>query len=360
MLEPVWSNLRADTVRRELSALERAGLDVGELQTAAAEIVHRVVPYDATCWATVDPDSNVLTTSVTLQFDPSPELETRFAEIEAAGDDLNTFRRLVGSRTSVARLSDAGLDAIEASPRLADIYAPLGFGRELRAMFSIDTRCWGVAGLLRGTGSADFSDDEVAFLGSVSSLIAGGIRTAVLSSRANELVELGSAVLVVSNSGAILAATPQAEERLAALDGSGRTSLALALRSVVAAVRLQRVAHARARLRDATGAWITITASPLRSANEEHQIAVTIEPTLTADLTDLLLTAHGLTAREREICAQVLAGKSTSQISASLYISANTVQDHLKSVFGKTGVRSRRELVAWLSNERAVGSGPDV
>ena len=69
-----------------------------------------------------------------------------------------------------------------------------------------------------------------------------------------------------------------------------------------------------------------------------------------ADLTDLLLSAHGLSAREKEICHQVLVGRSTSEIAAALFISANTVQDHLKSIFAKTGIRSRRELVAHLSH----------
>jgi len=62
----------------------------------------------------------------------------------------------------------------------------------------------------------------------------------------------------------------------------------------------------------------------------------------------LVLQAYGLTDREAQVAQLVLRGLSTGEISAALSIAALTVQQHLKAVFDKTGVRSRRELVAQI------------
>src|SRR3954447_1379726 len=345
----MWSDLRADAARRELTALASAGLDDGTLQAAAAEIVRRVVPYDATCWAPIDPDSHVFTGSVTLHFDPGPDLKTRFAEIEAAGTDVNTFQALARSRTPVARLSDVDRDVLSASPRLSEIYRPLGFGFELRTVFTVDGRCWGIAELLRGKGGAEFSDHEVDFVASIGTVMADGLRRAVLFDRAHDADTTGSAVVVLNAAGEIVATTPQADQRLAALNHAEPDGGPQVLRSVVAAAGIADAGRAQARLRDATGAWVTITGTRLRTTAGDEQVAVTIEPMHANDLTDLLLSAHGLTAREQDVCRAAVAGQSTAAIAASLFISANTVQDHLKSIFAKTGIRSRRELVAHLS-----------
>ncbi len=81
-------------------------------------------------------------------------------------------------------------------------------------------------------------------------------------------------------------------------------------------------------------------------------IGIVIEPTPSAQIGSVLLSAFGLTDAQSRVVALVIKGHSTRQIVAELHISANTVQEHLTAAFDKFGVRSRRELVA------AVMSGP--
>jgi DNA-binding CsgD family transcriptional regulator len=60
----------------------------------------------------------------------------------------------------------------------------------------------------------------------------------------------------------------------------------------------------------------------------------------------LLMAAYGLAGREKDVCRLVLRGETTTVIAGRLFVSPQTVQQHLKSIFDKTGVRSRRDLVS--------------
>lgn len=50
-----------------------------------------------------------------------------------------------------------------------------------------------------------------------------------------------------------------------------------------------------------------------------------------------------LTVREREVLALIADGRSSGEMAARLFISANTVETHVRHVLQKLAVRSRRE-----------------
>jgi DNA-binding CsgD family transcriptional regulator len=75
---------------------------------------------------------------------------------------------------------------------------------------------------------------------------------------------------------------------------------------------------------------------------------VLVEAARPAELAPLIADAYGLTDRERRVIELVAQGYPTNAIGERLHLSAYTVQDHLKSIFDKTGSSTRGELVARL------------
>lgn len=75
-----------------------------------------------------------------------------------------------------------------------------------------------------------------------------------------------------------------------------------------------------------------------------------------------LLRHHGeavarspeLTGRELEILGHVSAGKTSKEIAAELFISENTVRNHVRNVLDKLGLKSRFEAVTWAQREGLI------
>lgn len=68
--------------------------------------------------------------------------------------------------------------------------------------------------------------------------------------------------------------------------------------------------------------------------------------------------AAGLSEREREVLGLLAQGRSNGDIADALFISENTVRNHLANTYAKIGVATAREAVAWAwRNGFAGGEG---
>ena len=111
----------------------------------------------------------------------------------------------------------------------------------------------------------------------------------------------------------------------------------------------------RVRVRGRSGCWIALYASLTESsAGRDGETVVVIEPAKPEEIAWLNVASYGLSPREEEVVKLVARGKSTGQVSSSLFISEHTVQRHMQNAFEKVGVRSRRELLKRLFFENLL------
>lgn len=351
----MWQE-RALRVRGEIAALAAAGAGVSELHAAAIGLVDRVVSTEMTCWAAIDPETLVIS-SMTNGGDQVPiEYEPRLAEAEYAGGEPHTFAGLAREGHAVATLSDLSDSDRNRSTRLNNVWRPLGLTQELRVVFAVDGVCWGAAGMVRAGG--EFTDREIGFLAAVAPAVGAATRLAVRSEANGPALGVGPAIVVVGSSGELQGATPAAGEWRRRFDEIALGRFLLIMQVMTVGARGAASGVFRARIRDARGRWAALHASPL-IGGDDQRIAVVIGPATGDQVLGMLFVAFGFTAREREVSREVIAGYSTADIAARLFISPHTVQDHLKSAFAKAGVRSRGELVARLRPDGAADSGDD-
>lgn len=327
-----------------------------ELQIAVLEELVKNVAFDAHAWVLTDPETEV--GSAPVADVPCLAELPRLIRLKY----LTAVNRWTTMNDPVATLRTATNDRPERSRMWRELLADYDVHDVMSLVFRDGFGCWGFLDLWRiGSGSA-FDVAEAALLRRAVHPITDALRRCQAHTfrQGGSLPErTGPVVLLLSPDLDVKAQTPQTDLYLATLvppDGDRRPIPAAAYNVAAQLIAVESgIDHhpARTRLHLAGGIWLTVTASRIGNAVpiERRDIAVSIEISSPAERSGVFVRAHGLTSRESELVGHLAAGSDTRRIASAMYISENTVQDHLKSVFAKTGVRNRRALLA-----RAVGS----
>lgn len=346
---------RGEAVLRELSALAYADEASAELLEATCAALRRAVPFEFACLARTDPASGLITGA--YKSEPVDSRDAEFARLEYAVADINHFRDIAARPEPVGLLVRDTGGHPERSVRYRDFLVPhFSHGHELRAAFRTRTGVWGAIALYRPVGRAGFTDQEAAFLARVSGTVADALRASVIRGARQNAATGGPAVLILDRDDHPSATTPALSDRLSALGADSAAGLPVPVLAVASAVRARRAGLPApdpcCTLRSVSGEWLALAGAPLATRDAvDGDVLITIERAQPPDIVALTMTALGLTPRERDVVELVLAGHATGQIARTLTLSPYTVQDHLKAIFEKAGVRSRRELVASLFYE---------
>lgn len=350
----------------EIIRLCHSTLDTQTLQTELLERLQTGIPFDALFFATTDPSTLLFTSSVHNEI---PRWALRpFLENEFLQDDFNHFRVLVKKRQSVGILSEQTQHELSRSQRYRDILKPLALGDEMRAVFVANASCWGTLCLHRERSAPEYTTAEAAFLTSLTPHIAQGLRKAQLLTNASQSTTLdGPGVLILSEEYAIVSMNDVAAYWLAELTEAERGDKQGLPHSILTVLtRLRMVEHGVAEnlpvapklnVHTPSGRWLMLYASRLSRPSNQGQIAILFEVAQPTEIAPLLFQAYQLTKREGEVTQLSLRGQSTQEIAQTLHISLNTVQDHLKAIFEKVDVSSRRELAGriFVENDNRKG-----
>lgn len=340
------------------TSLDRAATRIGDLAGRASDLVtlwqgvndvlSTAVPHHtAPCSYTLDPASLLITS----HFHPQvTEFPPEWLSAEYQVEDVNLLADVARSASGISTLHEATGGDPSGSPRWR---ANMEMGGDQELILALRARSgevWGALGVYREPGRPMFDDGEKRLLRTVAPQLADGVRRALLVGEATDPEGPDAPGLVVlDDAGEIDSLSHGVDRLLAELPGADLDAgrLPSSVRSV--AGRAARPTGgpaevAMARVLSRAGTWTVLHGARL-DGSAGSRVAVIVEPAHPARIVGLLMAAFGLTGRERDVTRLVLQGASTTQIAGELVVSPHTVQQHLKSIFEKTGVRSRRELV---------------
>lgn len=333
--------LAADVVRA-------AALDAEDSRAFRLEVLRRlrsVLEFEWYVWILTDPLTGV-------GVDPVARIPDRN---EIARAIRLKYLEPVNRWTTLQDAASLG-DHAPTSRLWRELQHPVGVADVASVVLRDDAGCWGFLDLW---SARRFDRREVALLRALVPALSGAVR--ILRGRTFGGViapqdRRGPAVFLLDESLNVVGATPAGDPQLRTMLPTPEQfpPIPAAVYNVAAQLLAREAgvdtAEPVARMPVSDGSWVRVSAA---RAQPSSVIAVTIEPATAEERLAVFVRAHGLSQREREVMQELSRGASTAQIAKRLFLSPYTVQDHLTSIFDRTGVRSRRELLAHATG-RAV------
>jgi DNA-binding CsgD family transcriptional regulator len=347
----VATSRERERCRERLSRLSQSSLDPESIQREAIADLKRVIGFDRWCWPLADPQT-LLPLSGVAEHDYGPAVG-RSLELEYSGTDFATMHGLARHTVPVDSLSAGTGGDLARSPRWDEVLRPVGIGDEAALACRDALGCWGWIKAYRDTGDPPFAEHDLELLAAVGPSLGAALRRARNAPAADAPAPPPApGVIVLDQELQPVSWTAGAHGWVDAMPMAGLFAMWGMLPAVVypaaALARSESPAAAHALERGTDGRWIRIEAAALEG-EDEGKTAIVLRSAAPSETFALLCRAYALTRREREVVAALLAGLDTRALSEHLVISRHTVQDHLKSIFDKVGVHSRRELLATFS-----------
>ena len=327
------------------------------MRIALVDAIREFVHFGSYVWAVTDPETEVGISPVADVPEHVLAELPRLIRLRY----LTTVNRWSMDRTS-ASLHEATEGELSRSLLHREVLGPHGVGDVATVIFRDQHGLWGWLDLWRSPDQAPFSAADLDTLAALAPVITSAFRRC--HARTFELpaalpVRPGPVVLMLSPDLEVKVQTPATDAYLRALlppDADRRPVPAGAYNVGAQLIAIEagiddHPASSRVRLRD--GIWLTFRAARVEDGED---IAVSIEPCSPDERLSLFARSHALTPRETQLLELLVDGADTRAVAEKLFLSEHTVQDHLKSIFDKTGARNRRTLLARITG-RVAGEG---
>jgi DNA-binding CsgD family transcriptional regulator len=334
------------------------GVDARAFRSQILEQLRRAVRFDAYAWLVTDPQTAVGAAPV-ADVPWMTELPRQIALKYCTA--VNRWTALGDS--PVALLYEATGGDLAQSLVWRELLARHAVHDAASVVFADRFGCWAFLELWRSDTVGRFSREEARFLADLVPPLTVALRrlqaATFIVRPAREQPRVGPVALVLSPGLQVRGQTAETTEYLRILippadDRAPIPAVAYNVAAQLLAIEADVDSHTpSARVHVANGLWMTARAARLDGPGptRDHDIAVTLEESSGAERVDVFGRAFGLTIRERELVDRLVEGWDTREVAQGMFLSENTVQDHLKAIFTKTSARSRRTLLA-----RALGS----